>query len=145
MIDILAAILATWRLTQIVTEDTVFDPVRKLFQPKNGNPGYPKILFFLGCSKCVSVWCGFISLLTYVYFPYGNYPFAFSLSYGIFILLTNWGGELVRFKTEKVLPHIVLRPAGPGGVKMDYYNVNENDAKNVVVSLASELTQQRVK
>lgn len=61
----LAAILATWRLTELVTEDRVTEPFRRRL-------GW----YVLGCPRCASVWAGLVCTVAFVWFPWANWPLA---------------------------------------------------------------------
>jgi hypothetical protein len=85
------AILATWRMTNIVTEEKIFEPLRKGL----GSDGihYPDSFFgyLVSCFYCFSVWAGVICTLLYIFFPYPLLPLALS-AVSIF-LKENVSGE----------------------------------------------------
>lgn len=66
-IHLILAILAVWRLTEIITIDQIFEPVRRRFP-----------IYLWTCPRCVSIWAGAASTLFYVYSPFVNWPFALS-------------------------------------------------------------------
>lgn len=62
--DLILDVLATQRLTRLVTEDQITEPVRELVW-KRFDPEETKIGYFVTCPHCVSVWAGgLIALLT---------------------------------------------------------------------------------
>lgn len=73
-VHILAAVAATWRLTDMILGDRIFEPIRKRF------PGY-----LLTCPRCVSVWAGIACTAAYLLWPWANWPLALSWSY-LFLL-----------------------------------------------------------
>lgn len=66
------AILAAWRLTEIVERDAVFNPVRRWL---------PRLQLFFSCKRCISVWMGALVTLIYYWWPWANWPFAISILY----------------------------------------------------------------
>lgn len=69
-VHLIAAIYASWRLTELVVMDKISDPIRKRFP-----------IYFFTCHRCVSVWAGLAALLIYHFFPWGNWPLALSWIY----------------------------------------------------------------
>jgi hypothetical protein len=78
---IIAAVLACWRLTELITLDTgpggVFAKARKKFP------------LFLGCPRCVSVWAGALCCLALCFCPWLNWPLALSATYLISTVLAS--------------------------------------------------------
>lgn len=76
--DLLIIILAVWRITSIVYEEKIAEPIRRLM----GYDGFSYPDTFLGnlfsCYYCLSVWIGIFSTVIWYYYPYLLYPFAFS-------------------------------------------------------------------
>jgi hypothetical protein len=70
MIYIIAAMLASWRLTEIMTVDRISDPIRRRL------PWY-----VLQCTRCMSVWTGIACGLIYLYRPVVNIPMALAETY----------------------------------------------------------------
>jgi hypothetical protein len=66
--QILMAILATWRLVEIVT----IDEISKSFRQKHKH-------YFWTCGKCVSVWAGGLCFLIYFFAPFLNWPLGLSM------------------------------------------------------------------
>lgn len=79
---ILMAVLATWRITELFTQDRITDRLRKKF---------PTYLW--QCPRCMSVWAGgwsaLLIVLSFLHLPYAslipwlNWPFALSWLYFI--------------------------------------------------------------
>jgi len=71
-------IVATWRITNIITEEKIAEPLRKVF----GDDGvsYPDtmIAYLFHCFYCMSVWVGLICTLLMLFFPFILLPFAIS-------------------------------------------------------------------
>ena len=67
---VIAAVLASWRLTEIITMDRISEPLRKHF---------PHYLW--GCPRCVSIWAGSACTLIFIYAPWLNWPFAMAWLY----------------------------------------------------------------
>jgi hypothetical protein len=80
-VHIIAAVLASWRLTELLTLDTgpggVFAKARKSFP------------VFLGCARCVSVWAGLLCCLALCFLPWVNWPLALSQTYLISTVLAS--------------------------------------------------------
>jgi hypothetical protein len=70
IVHLLAAIVSTWRLTELVTADEIFAKVRAKFP-----------IYLFNCPRCVSVWAGIFTTLMFIVFPYGNWPFAMAWLY----------------------------------------------------------------
>lgn len=60
--DVLVDVLATHRITRFVTEDQLFEPVRKLVW-KRFDPETTKIGYFVTCPHCVSIWAAGVVVL----------------------------------------------------------------------------------
>ena len=68
--DEVLAILAVWRLTELVVVDEIFRPIRRRW------PGY-----VWTCQRCVSVWAGIVVTAAYGYVPWFNWPLGLSALY----------------------------------------------------------------
>jgi hypothetical protein len=62
--------LATFRLTELFVQDRITDKLRKKLNT-----------YLLSCLRCMSVWAGIFCALSFVYFPWLNWPFALSWLY----------------------------------------------------------------
>ncbi len=69
-IHILAAVLATYRVTEIVTADRIGAPIRKRWP-----------IYLWTCPRCVSVWAGAFCTGLFLISPWLNWPFALSWVY----------------------------------------------------------------
>lgn len=67
---VLAAIFATWRLTELFTVDRLLQKLRDR---------YPTYL--LRCSRCISVWAAIAATLMLGFAPWLNWPFALAYFY----------------------------------------------------------------
>ena len=77
--NFIIAVLATWRLTEIFTQDRITEKLRKKFP-----------LYLWTCSRCLSIWAGIIVTFIYLYFPFINIPFAISELYILFGTVLNF-------------------------------------------------------
>lgn len=115
------AILASFRFTQLVTEDSVFNPVRKLFQKR------PGVLLFFSCTRCISVWTGLLAVAIYAYFPLANWPFAFSFLFSVYLIALDTKDTIADKKT----PKIVIR-CGLNGTNTELFKISPRQAKAVL-------------
>lgn len=127
------ALLATWRFTKVVTEDSIFSPIKRLFIRRE------KISTFLSCYRCVSFWCGLISLVIFIYLPYLNWPFAFSVSYIIYNDLISALSNYFAILSDNYNTKIVIRP-GAGNPVLELVKTSEERAKQIIIDLASKFT-----
>lgn len=74
-VHLMAAILASWRLTELFAVDRITEFLRLRFP-----------LYLWTCIRCLSVWMGAIVTIAFIYFPWANWPFALSMLY-------LWGKE----------------------------------------------------
>lgn len=70
IVYLLATVLATWRLTEMVTADEIFAKLRAKFP-----------IYILSCPRCVSVWAGIATTAMYLWFPNGNLVLALAWLY----------------------------------------------------------------
>lgn len=90
---------ATWRITNIINSEYIFEPVRKFLGEKdieleNGIvfTEYPTFLSKLvSCFMCLSVWVGLGCTLLLFICPYILLPFFFS---AMGIVINRWIGQL---------------------------------------------------
>lgn len=71
-LHVVFAILAVWRLTEIMIQDRISDGLRRRWP-----------LYLWTCGRCVSVWAGLVSTAAFIYFPWANWPFALSWLYSL--------------------------------------------------------------
>lgn len=90
--QLIALILAAWRLTDIITVEQVFDPIRRKWP-----------LYIWSCSRCVSVWAAVVAYLAYRYFPAVNIVLAVS---ELFILRVMLESVLLRRGTPGADPNM---------------------------------------
>lgn len=90
LFHILTAIMASCRLTEVVT----IDQITASFRGKHPN------WYLLSCARCVSVWAGIVCSVLFVYTPFLNWPLALSwlyITYADRVMLQ------LRLKTQKEL------------------------------------------
>ena len=71
--------LATWRITNIIINEKIFEPLRKVLGVVD-DIHYPETMigYLFSCFYCMSVWVGFICALLLYFFPFVLLPFALS-------------------------------------------------------------------
>jgi hypothetical protein len=69
-LHVLAAVLATWRLTDLLAYDTLAEPLRVRCS-----------WAVLRCPRCLSVWAGIASAVVFLTCPWVNYPLALAWCY----------------------------------------------------------------
>ena len=69
-VHLVAAILAVWRITDLLTVDRISLKLRQRF------PWY-----VFGCQRCLSVWAGVFVTAIFFLWPWANWPLAFSWLY----------------------------------------------------------------
>lgn len=69
-LNLLFAVIATYRLVELFLLDRITLKLRTKF------PSY-----LWSCPRCLSVWSGIFTTLSYIFCPYLNYPLAFSWIY----------------------------------------------------------------
>lgn len=76
---IVVAALATWRITNIITSEKIFEPLRKGLGITD-DIHYPDTFlgYLFSCFYCMSVWVGFVCTLLLIFFPYALLPFSLS-------------------------------------------------------------------
>jgi hypothetical protein len=88
LFDMLVAVLATWRITSIISQESIFEPLRRRLGEKELENGLVKsttwVSELVGCFWCLSVWVGAACTVIVLTYPILLYPFFFSAG-GIFI------------------------------------------------------------
>jgi hypothetical protein len=69
-LHLIAMILATHRITEIITIDRISARFREKFKT-----------YLWSCPRCVSVWSGVICTIIFLKFPWANWPFALAWIY----------------------------------------------------------------
>lgn len=92
----LFAVLAAWRITELVVspQDEIFEPLRRWWKRVFANR--PRLLVFITCSRCVSVWTSGLVTLAFIFVPFLNWPFALSMTFGMYGIVLNrssYGGQ----------------------------------------------------
>ena len=87
MLDDIADALAVHRLTKLVIDDYITEPLREKVYDKFGDPSESKISYLIGCPWCVSVYAGFGVVAARAVAPkawrYVSYALAFSSVTGL--------------------------------------------------------------
>jgi hypothetical protein len=74
-LHVIFAVLATHRLTELLTVDKITEKGRNFLFREFPN------FYLLSCLRCVSIWAGFIATALFFVNPYLNWPFAFGFIY----------------------------------------------------------------
>lgn len=106
-IHVFMSALSAWRLTEIVTQDSIFQPIRVFWLKYCPIQAYKN---FLTCTWCVSVWAGAAATLTFHFFPFANWPFAFSKFYLIATAVMASLASLTNHLTNNQHRKIVIMP-----------------------------------
>jgi hypothetical protein len=116
VIDLVLGVFAVWRLTEIITVDRIFDPVRKRWP-----------IYFLSCPRCVSVWVAMAVTMAYVKAPYLIWPFGLS---GIYILASQaWA----RFLNEIPEGALLVQTGNQGAVEIRGRNMNRAQISKILL------------
>jgi hypothetical protein len=67
---IMAAVLAVWRITDLVTQDRIMEKFRAKFP-----------IYLWTCPRCFSVWAAMWTTVVFILFPWMNWPFALAWLY----------------------------------------------------------------
>lgn len=80
IIHLIMAIFATTRLVEILTQERISQGFRQRFP-----------IYLWTCPRCVSVWAGIVSTISYYYFPWILWPFALSsISILMNLIVQTW-------------------------------------------------------
>ena len=77
---ILAAVFASWRLSELVVMDKITAPLRARLKAKADAARWwwEWSSYFIGCPRCVSVWAGAWCTIVFIWLPWLNWPLALS-------------------------------------------------------------------
>jgi hypothetical protein len=114
---LLAAVLASFRLTEIITSDRISDGFRRRYTT-----------YLWRCQRCVSVWAGMVTVMLYVVFPWLCWPLAVSWLY---ITYRDWRSLYLSFLVDKRR----IRPIA-GGAACDS-TLSPGAASTVVTAVSS--------
>lgn len=81
MIDDIVDALATHRLTKLVIDDYITEPLREKVYEKFGEPDESKISYLVGCPWCVSWWAGVAVVTARTVAPKAWRPLAYALAF----------------------------------------------------------------
>lgn len=70
-LHVAAAVLASYRLTELILADKIAEPIRKRFGR----------YYLFSCPRCMSVWCGAAVTAAFALVPWLNWPLALSWIY----------------------------------------------------------------
>lgn len=131
-LHIVFAVLASWRLTEIITQERIFERVRVKWP-----------LYLWSCSRCVSVWAGVIATALVLYYPYANWPLALSWLFNLHAEISHY----VRRRHPPTMPRpsIILSQGENDTVRVDHNGVSEAQAQEIIVRLASTITDKNLK
>jgi len=87
--------LASWRITRLIYQDKIAEPLRRLLGEEVEENEFGEILIYpdtftgnlISCHSCVSVWGAFLACLTYLICPWLLVPLALS---AVTILIERW-------------------------------------------------------
>ena len=106
---VVAAVLATYRLTELVTIDRITQGLRMRM------PSY-----LLSCSRCMSIWAGAVASLVYFVAPALNWPLALAW---VYIVLR-----------ESARPYVKIKIVPAGGVQITTGLTNIADVRAMLIS-----------
>lgn len=90
VVDALADTLATHRLTKLVIDDYITEPLRDRVYKKFGSPQDSKVSYVVGCPWCVSMYIGIGVSAARTIAPKAWRPLAYALA---FSSVTGWVEE----------------------------------------------------
>lgn len=96
-----AASLCLGRLVTLFSSDKITEGLRRRIA-RNYILDY-----LLNCNLCLSVWAGIATTVMFVFFPWGNWPFALSWLYMVWLSMLHKRRENERERTGRMLKIIV--------------------------------------
>lgn len=90
MLEDLIDALATHRLTKLVIDDYITEPLRDKVYEKFGEPDESKISYLIGCPWCTSMYAGAFVVAARTIAPKAWRPLAYALA---FSSITGWVEE----------------------------------------------------
>lgn len=117
------AVLATGRITEVITSDRITDSFRRRF---------PTYLWT--CQRCVSVWAGIFVTLMFLYAPFVNWPFAMSW---LFLMI----GDVMAYWTSHTKKGIRIEPLPTGQVNVDWNGHNAVAVLPILKGIISQIEQ----
>lgn len=150
MVMILAMILASWRLTEILTMDRISAPLRKKWP-----------VYLLSCPRCVSVWSGLFCGLVWYFYPIVNIPFALSQTYILIKLLESLASSVVSKNVNqpdnsspinslngsperKSSRHVTIEVAASGELRLNYEGLSQPQIIELFETSLSALRNQLI-
>lgn len=107
IIHVVMAILASWRLTELITQDVIFERLRDWWQRRFAQNS---LKLFLTCTRCVSVWAGAWATIMFYFFPFANWPLALSMAFLITTMIMGHIQALVNRGIPNRQREIVIKP-----------------------------------
>ena len=104
-ISFVIAILSTYRLAVIVTQDEITRPLRERVMQIDGRTGY-WLNYLLNCTFCASVWCGWLVVTMLIL---GGLP-------GLMFT-----GGLATSAAAILIGQLMSRIMNPGGMQHDHF------------------------
>jgi hypothetical protein len=117
---LIMAVLATGRLTELMTQDKITEKVRKRWP-----------IYLWTCIRCVSVWAGIAATLLFYFFPLANYPFGLSWLYLV-------SGDLLGALLQRGRRQIRIE-SNHAGVSIDWAGYDPKQAVNVLKGIVSNV------
>lgn len=117
-VHILMAVLASWRLTEIVTQDRISEPIRKRW------PWY-----IWTCHRCVSVWASAFCALSLYLWPWSNWPLGLAWLY---LWHLDW---IIARRKAKEPPKLIVEMVKEGQIAVTRSDFGPHD----VVRIGEEL------
>jgi hypothetical protein len=102
ILHFVAALMATGRITELLTQDRITERMRNRWP-----------IYLWTCPRCVSVWAGIWATVMFYFAPFVNWPFALSWLY----LIIN--AMLAVLDSHAKKPGVRITPA-PEGVNVDW-------------------------
>src|SRR5574338_112572 len=121
------AMLSAWRLTELIVQDRISEPLRKRWQH-----------YFWRCTRCVSVWAGIIAALLFHFAPMLNWPLGLSMTFLITTTMINafsTKAEPVRNERQIVIM--------PDQQRVDWGTFDKNQAALILKQLLNSIQQQQ--
>jgi hypothetical protein len=87
MDNLIVDALATQRLTRLVVEDAITEPIRNFIFKKFGEPEDNRISYLITCPHCASMWIGFGVVAARTIAPKAWRPLSYALA---FSSVTGW-------------------------------------------------------
>lgn len=133
LIHVLALVLATIRLTELLTQDRITDWMRQLFP-----------IFFLTCGRCVSVWAGIACTYVYVRAPILNWPLASSCVFLLYAhAISRWTRSVPPSPATPGPRQIVIGVDPAGNVSLNQSGFGPAEVQSILSRMALAIGEQK--